>query len=375
MQRNSRIKIALILLISSIGYTVQAASLQEARSLYHAGKLTAALEQTNSLLESRPDNVPALFLRAQIYSVNQRITAAIDTYKKLLLLSPGHLQAYNNLAALYAQQGQLEMAAETLEKAIRTDPVFTTIHTNLRAIYMDMSQKHYRQALKLKTEDSPTQIAAIDINEGVDQILNQEIEVVPQSIQDAINTSVVTSPVHSSKKPAEAARPTVPQKAPAKKAVAAKPAEAPEVVKKPAKAAATKPVTEVTTAPVQAEPKPAVAKPQKADPAHEVKKALLAWANAWSNRDAKKYVSAYLNDYATPGKTNKDWAAGRRWNFKNKKYIKVALSDIRIRAVGDQYRANFTQKYESDTYRDVVSKELVFVQQAGRWKIAEEGTS
>jgi uncharacterized protein YchJ len=102
---------------------------------------------------------------------------------------------------------------------------------------------------------------------------------------------------------------------------------------------------------------------------------LLAWANAWSNRDVTKYIGAYLGSYATPGKTNEAWAAGRRWNFKNKKYIKVTLSDIRIHAEGDQYSATFKQQYQSDTYKDVVNKELRFVRQSGRWKIAKEITS
>lgn len=372
MQSNASIKLIFILLICSIVSSVQAASIQEARSLYQAGKYKAAMEQTNALLKGSPGDIPALFLKAQINSENQRVDTAINTYKQLLALSPGHLQAYNNLAALYAQQGKLELASETLEAAIRTDPIFTTIHTNLRAIYMDMSQKHYRRALKLKTEDSPTQIASIDLDDGIDQILNQEINVVPQSVQEAVNTSVITGSARSNRKPEQKTNALAPEKT-TTLAVTKSPTNIAKPVSPKADVA-------VAVAPKKAETKvaPATTKPEpKATPnlAREVKQALLSWANAWSNRDAQKYVSAYLGNYATSGKTHKDWAAGRRWNFKNKKYIKVALSDIRIQADGDQYRASFKQQYESDSYKDVVNKELLFVRHAGRWKIAKEVTS
>lgn len=365
MLHSTALKIALVLLFGGATLVVKADTLQEARTLYDAGNNSAALARANLALRSDPGNVSALFLKAQILTEVQRIDTAIDTYRQLLAISPGHLQAYNNLAALYAQKGQLELAAKTLETAIRTDPVFTTIHANLRTIYLDMSQKHYRQALKLDIEDKPTQIAAIDINEGVDQILSQEVEVVPQSIQDAVNTTVTQAALASRRESGQQAverspQPVTPAEKPAPGTSKSPPSNQVVSAGEPPRIATAKP---------KPQPKP------KADPAREVRQALLAWANAWSNRDVQRYVNAYSNDYATPGKTNKDWAAGRRWNFKNKKYIRVALSDIKINPVGDRYRASFTQEYESDNYSDVVSKELLFVRQSGQWKIAEEETS
>lgn len=110
------------------------------------------------------------------------------------------------------------------------------------------------------------------------------------------------------------------------------------------------------------------------DQAGEVRRALLDWAGAWSDRNLKRYVNAYSNVFTTSGISNRDWAADRRWNFENKKYIRVTLSDIKISPVGDRYRASFTQEYESDNYSDVVTKELLFVRESGQWKIVEEVT-
>jgi tetratricopeptide (TPR) repeat protein len=383
MQRTLGIKLIFFLIFSGVLSISQAATIQSARDYYRAGKLELALVNTSALLKANPDSIPALFLKAQIESESQGLDEAIATYKKIIVLESGHLQAYNNLAALYAQQGKLKQASAILEQAIRSDPVFTTIHTNLRAIYVDMSQKHYRQALKLKPENNNTQIATIDIDNSVDQILSEEVQVMPESIQAAINTTVA-SVGKRAKNEIETKPPTTKKSTPFTQSVAT--IKVDEPVKKPTTqttaiiAAKPKELSKEKpkqVAKVQPQPKPK-SEPEsfpKKDPGKEVINALLAWANAWSNRDTTNYVKAYLENYATPGKTNEAWAAGRRWNFKNKKYIKVTLSNIHIQPDGDQYSATFKQQYQSDTYKDVVNKKLRFVRQSGRWKIAKEVTS
>jgi len=399
MQRTSRISLALLLVFGGAIFISQAASIQEARIQFHAGKLEPALEQTNALLKTNPGSISALFLKAQIQSENKQLDKAIESYKTLIALDPGHLQAYNNLAALYAQQGKLAMASDTLEQAILTDPVYTTIHTNLRAIYMDMSKMHYRQALKLKPEGASTQIASIDLSDNTDQILSEEVQVVPHSIQAAINTTIVRNTVTSNRtsQASEPIEPVLQAKKPQK--VAAEPSsktqstavitateklpktpivsKTPEVVTSVSEAGSD--TTKASAAQAVAKPEPeaklaAKVTPTKVDPLFEVKKSLLSWANAWSNRDVKRYTASYKNNYAPAGKTHKDWVAGRGWNFKNKKYIKVSLSGIRITADNNRYRATFKQRYESNTYKDVVNKEIIFMHQNGQWKIAKETT-
>lgn len=374
MKRRSSIRLAFLLLFGGAAFISQAASIEEARTQYHAGNLAPALAQTQTLLKANPESISALFLKAQIESENLQIDRAIGTYKKLIALDASHLQAYNNLAALYAQQGKLVLASETLEQAIRTDPVYTTIHANLRAIYMDMSKKHYRQALKLKPEKTTTQIASIDLSDNTDQILSEEVHVVPQSIQAAINTTTISNTVTSKRR----ALPTIETNEPVAIAETGQQKPVSKQAKKQNAVAAAAPAKVVTkpasVAKPKSKPKPKPKVEAKKDPALEVKKSLLAWANAWSNRDVKRYVGTYQSTYAPKGKTHKDWVAGRGWNFKNKKYIKVSLSTIHIKATGNRYRATFKQLYESDTYKDEVNKEILFRLQKGQWKIEKETT-
>ena len=369
MQRTSFLTLSCVLLYTGIISVAQAADLGTARSQYQAGQLKQALAETNQIIQSQPDSIDALFLKAQIESDTSHMDDAIDSYKAVIAIDPGHMESYNNLAALYAQQGKLELASEALENAIKTDPVFATVYANLRAIYIEMSKKHYRQALKLKPEQRRTQIAAIDIGGNTEQILDQEILLVPESIQAAVNTSV-TAKIEKPKpvaKPIPKAKVVAAKKAPeVKTAGEQKPKE--KVVKKPAPEAKKVAAVEPKKAPVKAK------KPTPVNPALEVKKALLSWANSWSNRNADKYIKAYRKGYAPKGKTAKDWAAGRRWNFKTKKYIKVTLSNIKITSKGNNFRAKFKQSYESNTYKDVVNKELIFSKETGRWKISKESS-
>lgn len=365
MQRTSFLTLSCVLLYTGFISIAHAADLGTARSQYQAGQLKQALAETNQLIRSQPGSVDALFLKAQIESDASNTDAAIISYKAIIAIDPEHMESYNNLAALYAQQGKLELASEALENAIKTDPVFATVYANLRAIYIEMSKKHYRQALKLKPTQRRTQIAAIDIGGNSEQILDQEILLVPESIQAAVNTKVTAK----IERPKPASKPAPILKAPEAQATdkqKAKPIEKTVTKPEPVKVAVAEPKKKPEKAQAKARKQPS------ADPAIEVKKALLSWANSWSNRDADKYIKAYRKGYSPEGKSAKDWAAGRRWNFKTKKYIKVTLSNIKINSNGKKFKAKFKQSYESNTYKDVVNKELIFVLEAGRWKISEE---
>jgi hypothetical protein len=101
--------------------------------------------------------------------------------------------------------------------------------------------------------------------------------------------------------------------------------------------------------------------------------ALLSWAKAWSERDAKRYISSYQQEYAPAGKQHTAWAAERQLNFRRKKHINISLSEIHIEQQDkERYRVSFAQRYESNSYRDNVDKELIFALQNDQWKIVNE---
>ncbi len=337
-----------------------AVSLTDARQSYQSGQYKKALSQVNSVLKTAPQDSSAMFLKAQILSDSQQPAAAIKHYQALISIDSLNLEAYNNLATIYAEQGNLKLASETLEAAIKSDPVYDTLHSNLRAIYLDLSKKHYRQALKLKPDTGTTQLITLNnANFRKSQATTPVLPVNDKRIAKANTTGRSTDTITSD--PEEMPSTNLPK--------------SPKIATKTASAAQTKAVGKIKAeneASHAAQSTPSHAKETVLEAQDDVRVALLSWANAWSNRDSTRYLNAYLSSYTITGKTNSEWAAGRRWNFKNKQFIKVALSNIRIVSVGNTARATFTQAYESNTYRDSTPKELIFVRQDNQWKITQE---
>ncbi len=343
MPFNKRNTIFSLLMLSCLSLNAHSASISLAQEAFTNGQYKQALLEINGVLSAQPDSSKALFLKAQIQANNKQADSAITSYRELIRITPNHMEAYNNLAALYAQKGQLKLASETLENAIKTDPLFSTIHSNLRTIYTDLSQQHYRLALKLKPQNRTTQLASV----GAQAPLTH-----PKASKPIV--------VATNKAAAPRAKVLAPVKVAPKKIAKTEPVPK-AVVKAKAKIVAPAKIN-----------KPVVKKTITTDSATQIKRNLLAWANAWSNRNAEQYAKAYQKSYATSGKTHAAWLAGRRWNFKSRQFIKVTLSNISIQPKGKTYTARFLQKYQSDSYEDSVNKELVFARQGKSWKIISE---
>src|SRR6185436_9440905 len=100
------------------------------------------------------------------------------------------------------------------------------------------------------------------------------------------------------------------------------------VAEKPAPAAEKPPVV-VAEKPAPAPEKPVAEKPAAkpaADDSAEIVKALNAWAQAWSNKNADGYLSFYAKDFQTPGgEARADWEKARRSRIAAPKSIAVAV--------------------------------------------------
>jgi outer membrane protein assembly factor BamE len=100
------------------------------------------------------------------------------------------------------------------------------------------------------------------------------------------------------------------------------------------------------------------------------------WAEAWINLDAYTYISFYSKHYRPDSNTShRAWVAGRKDRFAKQKWIKLGITGLVI-SKGDNgnYTVNFRQRYKSDTFRDTVSKELVFSKEGSLWRIQSENT-
>ena len=98
------------------------------------------------------------------------------------------------------------------------------------------------------------------------------------------------------------------------------------------------------------------------------------WAEAWINLDADTYISFYSRNYRPDDKTShRLWAAERRNRFAVQKWVKLGITGISIsRRDDNSYYVNFKQRYKSDSFRDTVRKELVFIKEGSEWKIQSE---
>ena len=294
--------------------------------------MNSALKEVNQLLKAEQNNPDALFLKAQLQYATGNKDQSVSTYQSIIEQFPKQIEAYNNLAAIYAQHDNLQAASEILEKAIHVDPVYATLYDNLRAVYWDMSQRHIRAALKLKPERAGVNLANISTP------LPDTAQLITETAQQVtLEPEPKPEPESTPKKQSE----------PAVKVVKA-------------------PEPEVAEAVAKVEP--------KVSDEQQVKIALDNWVKAWSNRNAVKYVSFYTSTYHPVGKPRNEWVAGRRWNFKSKKFIKVNIDQLKLRKAGGTYIAKFRQSYQSDLYKDKVLKELNLTKQNGSWKISQETT-
>jgi murein L,D-transpeptidase YafK len=146
-----------------------------------------------------------------------------------------------------------------------------------------------------------------------------------------------------------------------------KPAAAP--VEKPAaqKPAPEKPVAEKPAA------EKAPAKPAAQESA-EVIKALNAWAQAWSKKDADGYLSFYAKDFKTPGgESRADWEQSRRTRIAAPKSISVQIGSPKVTMTGpNQANVTFRQAYRSDVMKANSTKTVVMTKSGGRWQILQE---
>lgn len=140
------------------------------------------------------------------------------------------------------------------------------------------------------------------------------------------------------------------------------------VAEKPAPVAATQTKPVVVAAPA------AAAKPAAADGNAAVLGAVNDWAAAWSSKDAKKYLSFYAKDFATPGGASRaSWESARQQRISKPKFIKVGVDNAKVSMIDSTHATvTFKQTYLSSTLSEVSSKTLTLVKSGDAWLIKEE---
>lgn len=257
------------------------------------------------------DSLKSRFSAAQALADEGQLTEAIAAYQSLIKTHPQFPEAYNNLAAIYLKQKKTNQAKNILEQGLHAHKGYAALYDNLSAINVAMAREAYSKALQLDLKPSSVSIAAISLNKDKNAA--------------AINTSA---------KKVEA------------KVIEENIAEAQE------KLLANKNVNNI--------------KP--------IEIVLQEWAAAWSAQAVDVYLSFYHQQYKpVNGMSRNNWVQSRRYRLKKPKWIKVALADINLVKITDkQALVNFKQSYQSNSFDDTGSKQMVLLYTEKGWRIFRE---
>lgn len=331
--------------------------LQDATQLFKQGQQSQALGKVNSYLAGKPKDAQGRFLKGLILTEQNKTADAIKIFADLTQDYPELPEPYNNLAVLYASQGQYDKARSALEMAIRTHPSYATAHENLGDIYAKMASQAYNRALQLDSSNTTTQTKLA-------------------MIQDLFSEKP-RAPSAAQRSPVVASKPITTIEAPKPVAVVATGKE-PVVTTSKASAITTSKEPAVTTsktvATAKAAPPVKAAEKTEAPADKAVQETVDAWADAWSSKNVKKYLSYYASDFKTPnGESRSDWAETRRDRISKPKTIEVSLSHMKVQLTDSTHATvKFHQNYRASNFKAAGSKTLLLVKSANRWLIQEE---
>jgi len=290
--------------------TARADELAEASKLLKSGQHQQALERVNKVLESKPKDPQARFLKGLIHTEQGNTRDAIEMFQKLTQDYPELPEPYNNLAVIYASQGQYDKARSALEQSIRTHPSYAIAYENLGDVYAKLASQAYDKALKLDSSNAGAQ---------------NKLALVRDLAGGAPRAAAATTTTVAAAQPKPSAPKAAPQAAPAG--------------------------TEVVLQAVQAW--------------------AQAWSRKDVDGYLAFYAKDFSTP---KGEARADWEKGRRARILAPKSISVTVEEPRVARDGEaRAKVTFRQAYKSDTLSSRGTKTLVMVQsEDGRWRIQQE---
>ncbi|MBF0427459.1 MAG: tetratricopeptide repeat protein [Magnetococcales bacterium] len=300
-----------------------------------------ALKKLTVFLAENPKDAQGRFLQGLILTETKQRDQAIQVFLQLSKDFPELPEPYNNLAVLFAEQGQFKKAEESLQQAITAHPNYATAHENLGDIYTKMASQAYIRAYKLN-QNNTTLVGKINKIKTIFGDGTQETASAQKSAPPPVPVAVTPTP-------AKAPQPTTAEKPVAR-------TETPTLNKE------TPPQTESKSA----------SKVQGG----AVEDAIHAWADAWSNKDLERYLTAYSAHFTPINKSFKnreDWEKSRRDVIGRRGSISVKVSDLQVTMLNEnRAQATFVQKYSAKNHRDRVKKTLSLERENNEWKIVRE---
>ncbi|MBI2959730.1 MAG: L,D-transpeptidase family protein [Betaproteobacteria bacterium] len=102
---------------------------------------------------------------------------------------------------------------------------------------------------------------------------------------------------------------------------------------------------------------------------------LEAWRTDWESRDADRYLAHYARDFRSDGMDIATWSAHKRRVNAAKRWIKVSLEKVSaFRSPGETALVvvSFDQDYRSSNLAQRTRKRQYWIAEGGRWRIAHE---
>lgn len=286
------------------------------QGLIATGELDKALEVADVYIADNPKDPRMRFLKGLILTTKAEWQEAINVFGALSNDFPELPAPLNNLAVAYAEVGKYDLALGALKEAIKINPGYASAHENLGDIYVTLAALSYQQATS---------------HEDKQQTAGAKLKVLGQLI------------------PGLADAPASPQ-------------------------IASETESEPHTASIVLQPAAGPLQSEEVDISDEIETLVKAWASAWSSQDVDKYLGFYSDNFEPAGgKSLSQWRSERRRRLTQPAYIRVEIQDVEARVLtANQAQAVITQRYESNTYRDTASKELLLERHGNQWKIVQE---
>ncbi len=279
-----------------------------------------------------------LILKSNALILQKNWKEAIDILEPLYNSDPKNAVIANNYSTALWGIGKKDLAKTILEKNLLTN---SPAYRNLRKIYLSNAADSYSKALDGKS--NPVQIDLLaSTKSGVDI----EYFVPPNKTPPPPPPSAPESSLALNEKSKE------------------------ELSKKPLDKKAEN--SEKTNR----ELKKAPDSPQGTAEFEPVAKNIRGWASAWSNKNAKEYLSYYSSNFKPEGGLSySEWSLQRVQRVTKPGNISVQVQIIKISGSEKKVVAKIFQKYSSSNLNVDVVKFLDFSNEQGKWVITREYNS
>lgn len=328
----------------------QGDAIADARQMLAHAAYDDALDTLNTVLQSKPDNGEARFLKGLALAHSGQTEAALGLFDTLAQDYPDMAEAWNNLGVLRARTGDLDGARKALSRAKQLNPKHVAARQNLGDVYVALAQHAYHQASTLAPDNPVLQRKMHTLA----QFLRADGQVAPHTMTaraQATHESLSDAPMATAQ--VDAVSSVSPQAGQDQHPTRVASAGAAEIVVSRAMAGRSQ---------------------ERPTPKALIRASVQDWADAWSAQDLQAYFAAYSPRFDPNGtRTIQQWRALRVRRVGGPDWITVAVSDMDVMLTGaDTATVTFEQAYESNTYQDHVRKTLTLVHTADGWLIKTE---